>query len=60
VSDEEVHRVVEALKSATPPNYVEEVLSGPSMPIPGMPDEDGEGGSRWAATPKSTRSTMRR
>ena len=45
VSDQEVHRVVEALKSATPPNYVEEVLSGPSMPIPGMPDEDAEGGS---------------
>jgi S-DNA-T family DNA segregation ATPase FtsK/SpoIIIE len=45
VSDAEVHRVVEALKTATPPNYVEEVLSGPSMPIPGMPDEEGEGGS---------------
>ena len=43
VSDAEVHRVVEALKSATPPNYVEEVLSGPSMPIPGMPDEDDDG-----------------
>ncbi len=40
VSDAEVHRVVEALKIATPPNYVEEVLSGPSTPIPGMPDED--------------------
>ena len=48
VSDAEVHRVVEALKTATPPNYVEEVLSGPSMPIPGMPDEDGEGGSMGA------------
>ncbi len=44
VSDAEVHRVVEALKSATPPNYVEEVLSGPSSPIPGMPDEDNDGG----------------
>jgi S-DNA-T family DNA segregation ATPase FtsK/SpoIIIE len=44
VSDAEVHRVVEALKTATPPNYVEEVLSGPSVPIPGMPDEDGDGG----------------
>ena len=44
VSDAEVHRVVEALKTATPPNYVEEVLSGPSSPIPGMPDEDNEGG----------------
>ncbi len=45
VSDAEVHRVVEALKSATPPDYVDEVLSGPSMPIPGMPDEEGDGGS---------------
>jgi DNA segregation ATPase FtsK/SpoIIIE, S-DNA-T family len=44
VSDAEVHRVVEALKAATPPNYVDEVVSGPSMPIPGMPDEDDEGG----------------
>ncbi len=45
VSDAEVHRVVEALKTATPPNYVEEVLSGPSMPIPGMPDEEGDSGA---------------
>jgi len=45
VSDQEVHRVVEALRMATPPNYVDEVLSGPSVPIPGFPDEDGEGGS---------------
>jgi S-DNA-T family DNA segregation ATPase FtsK/SpoIIIE len=42
VSDEEVHRVVQALKTATPPNYIEEVLSGPSQPIPGFP-ADGEG-----------------
>ena len=45
VSDNEVHRVVEALKRATPPDYVEEVLAGPSVPIPGFPDEDGEGGA---------------
>ncbi len=43
VSDEEVHRVVNALKSAEPPNYIEEVLSGPSQPIPGISGE-GEGG----------------
>ena len=36
VSDQEVHRVVEALKTSTPPDYIEEVLSGPSMPIPGL------------------------
>ncbi len=42
VSDQEVHRVVEALKTATPPDYIEEVLSGPSAPIPGLPGEEGE------------------
>ena len=35
VSDQEVHRVVDALKTTTPPNYIEEVLSGPKTPIPG-------------------------
>jgi DNA segregation ATPase FtsK/SpoIIIE, S-DNA-T family len=40
VSDEEVHRVVNALKSADPPNYIEEVLSGPSQAIPGISGED--------------------
>jgi DNA segregation ATPase FtsK/SpoIIIE, S-DNA-T family len=45
VSDAEVHRVVEALKTATPPDYVEEVLSGPRTPIPGFPAEEGEGGA---------------
>jgi S-DNA-T family DNA segregation ATPase FtsK/SpoIIIE len=43
VSDDEVHRVVDALKTAEPPNYIEEVLSGPSQPIPGLSGE-GEGG----------------
>jgi DNA segregation ATPase FtsK/SpoIIIE, S-DNA-T family len=42
VSDEEVHRVVEALKKAGAPNYIEEVLTGPSQPIPGFSGE-GEG-----------------
>ena len=42
VSDQEVHRVVEALKTAPPPNYIEEVLSGPRAPIPGLPGEEGE------------------
>jgi DNA segregation ATPase FtsK/SpoIIIE, S-DNA-T family len=44
VSDQEVHRVVEALKTSTPPDYIEEVLSGPSMPIPGLSGEEGEAG----------------
>ncbi len=43
VSDAEVHRVVESLKQAAPPSYVEEVLSGPSTPIPGFPADDGDG-----------------
>jgi DNA segregation ATPase FtsK/SpoIIIE, S-DNA-T family len=42
VSDQEVHRVVEGLKTATPPDYIEEVLSGPRTPIPGLPGEEGE------------------
>ncbi len=45
VSDQEVHRVVNALKSTTPPSYIEEVLSGPKAPIPGLAGEEGEGGS---------------
>ncbi|HTY48532.1 MAG TPA: DNA translocase FtsK 4TM domain-containing protein [Steroidobacteraceae bacterium] len=44
VSDQEVHRVVEALKTVNPPDYIEEVLAGPSVPIPGLPEEEGEGG----------------
>ena len=45
VSDAEVHRIVEVLKKATPPDYIEEVLSGPKTPIPGFPAEEGEGGA---------------
>ena len=45
VSDQEVHRVVQALKTPNPPNYIEEVLSGPRTPIPGLPAEEGEGGA---------------
>jgi DNA segregation ATPase FtsK/SpoIIIE, S-DNA-T family len=45
VSDAEVHRVVQVLKNATPPDYIEEVLSGPKTPIPGFPAEEGEGGA---------------
>jgi len=48
VSDQEVQRVVEALKKSAPPVYVDEVLSGPSAPIPGLPGEDGEGESGGA------------
>ncbi len=44
VSDPEVHRVVEALRKSAPPTYIDEVLSGPSTPIPGLAGEEGEGG----------------
>ena len=42
VSDQEVQRVVEALKKSAPPVYVDEVLSGPSSPIPGLTGEEGD------------------
>jgi S-DNA-T family DNA segregation ATPase FtsK/SpoIIIE len=49
VSDQEVHRIVGSLKGAAP-SYIEEILSGPSGFIPGLPDSmqegvEGEGGS---------------
>jgi S-DNA-T family DNA segregation ATPase FtsK/SpoIIIE len=46
VSDQEVHRVVGGLKSASPPVYIDEILDGPRNPIPGFPsdDEESEGG----------------
>jgi len=50
VSDAEVHRVVGGLKGGEP-QYIDEILSGPSTFIPGLPDslqsegvEGGEGG----------------
>ena len=43
VSDREVHAVVESLKGGIAPAYVDEVLSGPPGPVPGLPDEAGEG-----------------
>jgi len=46
VSDSEVHRVVNRLKSMSPPVYLDEILEGPSAPIPGLSGESGgeEGG----------------
>jgi S-DNA-T family DNA segregation ATPase FtsK/SpoIIIE len=44
VSDAEVHRVVVALKGGSAPQYLEEVLSGPSVPIAGLAGEEGEAG----------------
>jgi S-DNA-T family DNA segregation ATPase FtsK/SpoIIIE len=44
VSDAEVHRVVGRLKAAGPPSYMDEILDGPSAPIPGLPGEPGGNG----------------
>jgi len=35
--------VVEALKTPQPPNYIDEVLSGPATPLAGISGEEGEG-----------------
>ena len=46
VDDHEVHHVVDYLKSAGEPVYIDEILSGPRGPIPGMAggeDSDAEG-----------------
>jgi len=56
VSDAEVHRVVDALKRHVPPDYIEEVLSGPRGPVPGISGEAGPP----VATPSRIRSTTRR
>jgi S-DNA-T family DNA segregation ATPase FtsK/SpoIIIE len=39
VADAEVHRVVEALKKAGAPNYIEDILDGPSTPLAGISGE---------------------
>ncbi len=44
VADHEVHKVVEALRKTGAPNYIDEVLSGPRGPVPGLSPADGEGG----------------
>jgi DNA segregation ATPase FtsK/SpoIIIE, S-DNA-T family len=46
VSDQEVHRVVDALRKGAPPTYIEAVLVGPSQPLVGISGEEDEmGGS---------------
>jgi S-DNA-T family DNA segregation ATPase FtsK/SpoIIIE len=49
VADAEVHRVVEALKKAGAPNYIEDVLEGPRGHVPGLAPEPGEGGEAGGA-----------
>ncbi|HEY2678278.1 MAG TPA: DNA translocase FtsK 4TM domain-containing protein [Steroidobacteraceae bacterium] len=49
VSDQEVHRVVAGLKTASPPVYVDEILEGPRNPIPGFPSDEEEAAENGAA-----------
>jgi S-DNA-T family DNA segregation ATPase FtsK/SpoIIIE len=52
VSDAEVHRVVEALKKSGAPNYIEDVLEGPSIPLAGIsgePQDPGDAGGEQDA-----------
>ncbi len=44
VDDHEVLNVVKYLKQSGEPNYIDEILSGPSGPIPGLAGEEGAGG----------------
>jgi DNA segregation ATPase FtsK/SpoIIIE, S-DNA-T family len=52
VSDAEVHRVVGRLKAAGPPAYLDEILDGPSAPIPGLPGEQGGNGDEAGGDPE--------
>jgi S-DNA-T family DNA segregation ATPase FtsK/SpoIIIE len=52
VSDAEVHRVVGRLKAAGPPSYLDEILDGPSAPIPGLPGESGGEGEEGGGDPE--------
>ncbi|MBP6514480.1 MAG: cell division protein FtsK, partial [Steroidobacteraceae bacterium] len=48
VSDQEVQRVVQSLRSYAEPTYNDEILTGPQGPIPGLPDEGGGAGGEGA------------
>ena len=52
VSDQEVHRVVGKLKVMSPPVYLDEILDGPSTPIPGLPGETGANGEEGGGDPE--------
>ena len=51
VSDDEVHRVVEHLKTTGTPEYVEDILNGAGGDEEGMSAEGGEGGSDAESDP---------
>ncbi|MDH5175628.1 MAG: DNA translocase FtsK 4TM domain-containing protein [Gammaproteobacteria bacterium] len=48
VSDQEVHKVASTLRQSAAPIYIDEILDGPSAPIPGLPGEAGEGDGEGA------------
>jgi len=52
VSDQEVHKVASMLRQYSAPVYIDEVLDGPSMPIPGLPGEEGAGGEGGEGDPE--------
>jgi DNA segregation ATPase FtsK/SpoIIIE, S-DNA-T family len=53
VSDQEVHKVVGGIKGSSPPNYIEEILSGPTGYVPGLPDDlQAEGASEDGSDPE--------
>jgi S-DNA-T family DNA segregation ATPase FtsK/SpoIIIE len=52
VSDQEVHKVASTLRQHSAPVYIDEVLDGPSMPIPGLPGEEGAGGEGGEGDPE--------
>ncbi len=45
VSDQEVHRVVDALRKSAAPTYIQAVLEGPSQPLVGISGEEDEAGA---------------
>jgi S-DNA-T family DNA segregation ATPase FtsK/SpoIIIE len=53
VSDQEVHRVVGALKTASAPVYIDEILDGPKVSTPGFPSDEEEAGEGGAAEAES-------
>jgi len=51
VADQEVHRVVRHLRGAGAPVYLDEILEGPSGPVPGLSADNGGGTGDTEADP---------
>jgi S-DNA-T family DNA segregation ATPase FtsK/SpoIIIE len=52
VSDQEVHRVVDGLRKAARPNYIEEVVRGPPTPLAGLLHDEDDNGILSAGDPE--------